>query len=224
MPLRNAPTTNPNKESRFHAALFVQICLCLTLAFAGCSRADKYVCYEDAQAEWREGDLVLRGGNSLSSYAVMHRSRSVYSHIGLLHYDSLQGEWQVVHAVPKEEEIFFLKTEPVSVFFSPERAQCGGWLRINCSDSIARLAARYALGKVAEHVRFDSEYLLADTTRIYCSELVWLAYGHHGIDVSGGRRRAVPELISKEGECIFPEDIQQSATTLFYKSLKTKVL
>ena len=216
--------TNTNRKSRYHAALSVQICLYLTLALAGCGCADKRVCYEEAQAEWREGDLVLRGGESVESYVVMRKSNSIYSHIGILHYDSLLGEWQVVHAVPKEEEIFYLKTEPLSIFFSPERAQCGAWLRVNCSDSIARGATRYALGKVAARVRFDSQYLLGDTTRLYCTELVWRAYGKYGIDVSGGNRHPVPEVFSQEGECIFPSDVQQSKTTLFIKSLKTKVL
>ena len=185
----------------------------------GCQPSSESVRYEDAQCEWREGDIVFRRGTGLESHVVTTRSASVYSHVGLLHYDSLNHEWQVVHAVPAEDDPEYLKTEPVSVFFSVERAERGAWLRVDCNDSVAQAAVRYALGKVEQHVLFDNDYRLDDTTQIYCTELVWRAYLTQGMDVSGGQRQTVPTLFSKEGEAIFPNDIEKSATTLFINHL-----
>ena len=174
--------------------------------------------------EWREGDLVFRCGWGMESRMVTAQGRSVYSHVGILHYDSARQEWQVVHAVPGEEMPEYVKTEPVTRFFSPERTMCGAWGRINCSDSIARQAVAYALTKVADHYEFDNQYLLEDTTQLYCTELVWQSYLHQGIDVTSGRRQDVPTFFCKEGKCIFPNDIEKSEATLFVKSLKIKQL
>ena len=196
------------KESRFVAALFVCVCL------PGCARQQQ-VNYETNG--WREGDLILRSGYGVESRAVMTQGSSHYSHVGLLHYDSLKGEWQVVHAVPGEDEPEYIKAEPLSIFFSPERARRGAWLRVDCSDSIAYKATQYALAKVKQNVLFDNEYSLSDTTQLYCTELVWRAYSAQGVDVSGGCRHVAPVFFCKEGEGIFPSDIEQSKTTLFVK-------
>jgi Orthopoxvirus protein of unknown function (DUF830). len=214
---RNVQVIKFTIKSRFVAALIVGICM------LGCGRRAPVEMLVESEG-WRDGDLVLRGGESMESWAVMRQSRSIYSHIGMLHYDSLAGEWHVVHAVPGEDEPEYLKTEAVTQFFRPDRAQCGAWIRVNCSDSIARQAVKYALRKVEQRVIFDEQYLLQDTTRLYCTELIWCSYLAQGIDVSSGRRTSVPVLCSKEGECIFPSDIEQSGTTLFVKPFKLKSL
>ena len=217
MLLLSARTIDHLKESRFVAALFVGIGLCLSCGWSACSSHGP-VAYEEAEQEWREGDLALRCGWSKESRLIVAKGHSSYSHIGLLHYDSVAG-WTVVHAVPDEDRPEYLKTEPVSVFWSAERAQLGAWMRIDCPDSVAAQAVQYALGKVADKVLFDNAFLLQDTTRIYCTELVWLSYLSQGLDVTLGGRQQVPTMICKEGECIFPINIEQSETTLFIKPL-----
>lgn len=172
---------------------------------------------------FREGDLVLRCGWGVESRAVVEAGSSVYSHIGMLHYDEENCQWMVVHAVPDEEEPELLKCEPVTDFYAAKRAKCGAWARPDCSDSVAAAAVRYALQKVAEGVEFDNEYLLSDTTRLYCTELVWQAYLHQGIDLSDGHRHDVPLLFCKDGECIFPADIEESTKMLFVQPFKTQL-
>ena len=208
--------TNHLKKSRFVAALFVG----LVCSLGACSHKPQLDLSDEA--EWREGDLALRLGWGMESRAVTANGRSAYSHIGLLHFDSVQAEWQVVHAVPGEGLPEYLKCEPVKAFFSPERASHGAWIRLKCNDSIARNAVQYALGKVAQKIEFDNDYLLEDTTQLYCTELVWQSFLHQGLDVTGGKRQFVPSIFSKEGKCIFPSDIEESETSLFVKPLKTK--
>ena len=65
-------------------------------------------------------------------------------------------------------------------------------------------------------------YQLSDTTSLYCTELVWRAYLHQGIDLSDGQRHDVPLMVSGDGECIFPSDIEESEQVLYVKPLKTK--
>lgn len=208
MLLHSVQVTKSYIESRFVAALFVSLCL------LGCVR-QQVVHYETDG--WREGDLVLRSGYGVESRAVMTQGSSHYSHVGLLHYDSLKDEWMVVHAVPGEEEPEYIKAEPLSLFFSPDRSRRGAWLRVDCNEETASKAVQYALDKVAQQVLFDNDYSLADTTQLYCTELVWRAFLAQGVDISGGHRHTAPIFFCKEGEGIFPSDIEQSETTLFVK-------
>jgi len=221
MPLRNAQVINLDKKDRFTAVFFVSVSLLLIGAITACNhRSTTRLDYSSAQTEWREGDIIFRCGYGAESKAVTWRSAAHYSHVGLLHYDSLDNEWQVIHAVPAEDEPEYLKSEPVSVFLSPNRASSGAWLRVNCNDTIAQRAAQYALSKAEQQLLFDNEYLLEDSTQLYCTELVWRAYISQGIDVTSGHTQPVPTIFSREGKAIFPSDIEQSETTLFIKSLK----
>jgi uncharacterized protein YycO len=156
----------------------------------------------------REGDLVFRCGYGMESKLVTSLSRGTYSHVGILHHDSLKG-WMVVHVVPgehsKEEGVDRVKCEPVDSFFSIERACAGCSYRIDCTDSIAASAAAYALRKVSEGVEFDHDYDTADTTRLYCTELVWLSYLSAGLNLVPEPSHPHPMHPSGTG-IIFPSD------------------
>lgn len=218
--LRNVRTTNRNKKSRFTAALFVLMCTILP-ACSGKQKPVEIIDLSDS-IEWRDGDIALRCGWGMESRAVTTKGHSTYSHSGLLHYNSQSRTWEVIHAVPSEDDPEYLKAEPLSVFYGKERAKCGAWLRVDCSDSIAHQAVEYALRKVNEKILFDNAYLLEDTTTLYCTELIWRSFLTVGIDVSGGNRHSAPRLICAEEECIFPSDLEKSVTTLYVKPLKFK--
>ena len=192
----------------------------------GCTAHRECVDVTDTE-EFRDGDLVLRCGCGAESKVVTQRSNSSFSHIGILQYDSIADRWMVIHAVPGESEAGepeYLKRETVEEFYSPLRAEKGAWMRINCSDDVALRAAQYCRTKADEHVLFDYDYLLEDSTEIYCCELVWRAYLREGIDISSGGRYVVPTIICKEGECIFPCNIENGKNTLFVKHFNTKQL
>lgn len=202
----------------------VKSLLWMGLLLCGCGEPQEVVVLTGQEA-FREGDLVLRCGYGVESKVVTESSRSLYSHIGLLHYDREQGLWMVLHAVPDEaapDEPEWLKCERISEFYAADRAMRGAWMRVDCPDSVAEAAARYALRKVGERVEFDHDYLLSDTTRLYCTELVWRAYLHQGIDLTSGHRHEVPLLFSQDGECIFPLDIEESDKILFVQPLKNQ--
>ena len=161
--------------------------------------------------QMRTGDLLLRMGMGAESYVVRTMSSGDYSHIGL----ALQTDsgWMVVHAVPSEAEetggVERLKCEPLAVFYGADRAQEGAVARVNCSDSLAENAVAYALRKVEAGLLFDNDYAADDTTQYYCSELVWQAYLHVGIDLVEGRRHDLLVGPPKDA-IIYPSDILES--------------
>ena len=152
----------------------------------------------------RDGDLVFREGPSPESRSVILASGAQYSHVGILARDEVGGHWTVVHAVPSEEKPELVKQEPLAIFLRTDRALSACTQRICCSDSLARAAARYAIRQVG--VPFDHDYSLSDTTRFYCTELVWQSYLHQGLDISQGRRHRVG-ILGFDDDYIYPVDL-----------------
>ncbi|MBO4673373.1 MAG: hypothetical protein J5616_03390 [Bacteroidaceae bacterium] len=204
---------------------FLRLCsMLLMLVCFACGEHRTSVVLADDEG-FREGDLVLRCGYGAESQVVTEASQSAYSHIGILHHDSLADEWMVIHAVPGEAERGepeYVKCEPLAHFYAADRAVSGAWMRVNCADSIAGAASRYAWSKAKAQVEFDNDYQLSDTTQLYCTELIWQAYLHQGIDLSDGHRHSVPTLVCKDGECIFPSDIAESTNILYVKPFNTQ--
>ena len=203
---------------------FLPFLLCAALVSCGAGKKKQVLLTE---GDFRDGDLVLRCGYGAESRAVTYGGQSVYSHIGILIFSEIQDTWMVVHAVPGEarkDEPEYIKYEPLEAFFSPDRACKGAWMRVNCTDSAAAAAARYCLEKHRDSVLFDNDYLLCDTSELYCCELVWRAFLQQGTDISSGSRHSIPTLFCTEGEGIFPSDIEKSDKTLFVKPFNYKQL
>lgn len=164
----------------------------------------------------RDGDLALRQGTGLESEAVLRLDSAggQYSHIGIVVSDN--GKWKVVHAVPGESRdgIDRVKIEPIDTFFLSTRAAHGAVMRLRgCSAVAAREAAQSAARLVG--VPFDYNYNWQDTTRLYCTQLIAVAYSSAGIDLLSG----VPRLSGRNTKniIVFPGDIasNDSLTTIF---------
>jgi hypothetical protein len=159
---------------------------------------------------FREGDLVFRCGRGAESRIVTTASNGTYSHVGILCYDSLNASWIVVHAVPGEApagQREWVKSESLSAFFSHSRASRGAWAQVDCPDSTATSAARYALQKARQAVEFDHDYSLTDSSRLYCTELIFHSYLQQGIDITQGHRHHPPRIFCKDTAVIYPDDI-----------------
>ena len=180
--------------------------ICLVLA--GCKEAPAPLALPYEQM--REGDLAFRCGSGVFSRAVTYvEENGAYSHIGLLvEHD---GVWKVVHAVPGEKEsaqdFDRVKEETVEQFFAPERARKGCLVHVETPErEKVREICQAALGFARDSVRFDNQYELQDSSRLYCTELVWLLYRRCGVDLSEGRRRRVNAL-GIQADCILPEHL-----------------
>lgn len=160
--------------------------------------------------EIAEGDLAFRCGQGVISRAVTAvEDNGTYSHIGIVVKN--EGEWSVVHAVPGERENMGdfdrVKIEDLNVFFSPNRAIKGCLVHTNVLDTALLLAiCQKAITSVRDSVRFDNDYDLDDSTKVYCTEFVWRLYNDCGVDISEGRRRFIDAFHIK-GELILPEHI-----------------
>jgi hypothetical protein len=155
----------------------------------------------------QEGDLAFRRGTSIASRVVLAADRgSGYSHIGIIVKD-IDG-WKVIHAVPGETDEEYLeetiKKETLSQFFAPKKSVSGAIFRLDTTASIGLLAAEKAHTLFKRKLWFDHKYDLEDSTRMYCTELVYFVFKYAGIDISEGRRRSYPAL---QGEFILPSDI-----------------
>lgn len=164
----------------------------------------------------RDGDLALRQGTGLDSEAVLRLDSAggQYSHIGIVVNDN--GKWKVVHAVPGESRdgIDRVKIEPIDTFFLSTRAAHGAVMRLRGCSAVAAREAAQSAARLAG-VPFDYNYNWQDTTRLYCTQLIAVAYSSAGIDLLSG----VPRLSGRNTKniIVFPGDIasNDSMTTIF---------
>ena len=196
-----------------HVSLLKTI-LFLTLVLVGCQgSSDKETPpVELPQELFRDGDIAFRRGTGITSRVVLAADREgAYSHTGILKKKA--GQWYVIHAVPGEPDFKDdpdrVKMETVEVFFEKRKAVNGAIMRVS-GDSVARYrAATHAEHLYESHVLFDHDYDLADTTKMYCTELIDFVYRKEGIDLPEGRVSYV-NIPGFRGDYLLPNDIAQS--------------
>lgn len=200
-----------------HRALLMAVVV--MMAMTACSvRVDEggTVRYDVPLDSLRDGDLALRQGTGLDSEAVLRLDSAggQYSHIGIVVNDN--GKWKVVHAVPGESRdgIDRVKIEPIDTFFLSTRAAHGAVMRLRGCSAVAAREAAQSAARLAG-VPFDYNYNWQDTTRLYCTQLIAVAYSSAGIDLLSG----VPRLSGRNTKniIVFPGDIasNDSLTTIF---------
>ena len=180
--------------------------------FGACKkRGDLHSVLPDSVA-LQVGDVVFRLGDSFESDMVVMADRNgTYSHCGIV-VDSA-GTIRIVHAVPDEPDfdgdVDRVKLDRPDMFFRNDRARAGAVCRIN--DSIAaRQAADAANAVFFRNTLFDDDYDDQDTTKMYCSELVYFAYKQAGYDLVGEERHTYNVLIRSFDNCIMPSQIYNS--------------
>lgn len=170
---------------------------------------DTIVVPEFPYSEMLPGDLAFRTGTGLYSKMLNAASTDTvyYSHIGLV--AQLDSQWVIIHAVPQEldgpSDFERVKMESVKQFFDPSYALHGELVHTGLVAGRDMIDA--AVGFVRDSIRFDGAFNLTDSSKLYCTELLWLLYRREGIDLSEGRRshRGFPSL-GEEG-CISPTDL-----------------
>jgi hypothetical protein len=156
------------------------------------------------------GDLVLRRGRSLVSRAVLLSDvRGAYSHVGvaLRRGDSV---W-VVHVAPATQtDRGMVVREPLAVYLGADRAAAAGLYRSDAlagamRDSLEAVLRDYARRRLP----FDDDFDLDTPARLYCTELVWLAYRHAGLELlpNGAPNRATPLGTRRY---VYPSDLAHS--------------
>lgn len=160
----------------------------------------------------QEGDLAFREGDGLASRIILSIDKnSNYSHIGIVVRHN--EKWKIIHAVPGEPDFEGdkdrVKIEDIQTYFSKNRALSGAILRTK-NDSIAKGAAHKAFDLYQRNILFDHSYNLEDTTKMYCTELIYHIFKNTGIDLTQGRRSIVNSFGSNT-IYILPSDIQKNS-------------
>lgn len=135
----------------------------------------------------RDGDIIFRRGISFVSNVVLEAdSKSPYSHVGIISF--YDGTPFVIHAVPDESEtgIDYVRKDPLHLFLRTDRASA--YCVIRLTDSLSsKKAAGFAKTYFDSKILFDDNFSLRDTTKLYCTELVWLAFKKAEVDLTNNK-------------------------------------
>ncbi|MFI3267104.1 MAG: YiiX/YebB-like N1pC/P60 family cysteine hydrolase [Rikenellaceae bacterium] len=158
------------------------------------------------------GDIVFRRGIGVASQAVLFaNSQGTFSHVGVA--VNIDDKWNVLHEVPYEgenQDDDKIHCEPIEDFFNTDKASCGAVYRLKGIDTLKQqIIKEYLKYKLACDVPFDHEYDLDDSTKLYCTELVWRSYLEAGVDITKGSRTEIFLLIFN-GMQILPCDIESN--------------
>lgn len=157
------------------------------------------------------GDLLFRRGTGFAGRVVTSMDRKgEFSHVGVVVWD--EGRWLVVHAVPHEPDFKGdfdrVKCESVEQFLGHYADGTFGLFRPQIEPQKRQRVAQGALRLSRKQVPFDHDYDLADTTRLYCTELVEYLFLMEGLSLSEGRRTEIT-FPSLKGSYILPSDLSE---------------
>ena len=196
---------------KVHISQIAALLLCLIILDGCGERKDRGEIRLPAE-NFHDGDLAFRRGTGLTSRIVLAADKSGdFSHVGIL--KQIDGKWHVIHAVPGEpdyeNDVDRVKLESVESFFSTQRAAKGAVMRVENRTEAAERAAVHAFRLFQARILFDHDYDLADTTRMYCTELIDHVYKKEGIDLSEGHLSHI-RIPGLGGDYLLPSDIAQS--------------
>ncbi len=134
----------------------------------------------------QEGDLVFRTGHDAISGAVLALDPTPqFSHVGIL--ARRDGTWVVIHSLPPAfaGDVDGVRVESLRDYLSVSNARQAAVYRLaDNSRQQAHAAVMEAFSYDQKHTAFDGDFDLKDHRRLYCTELVWLAFRKAGVDLA----------------------------------------
>lgn len=187
--------------------IYIVATLCLGLC-CGCENQGRFAPPLDVAIH--SGDLIFRRGDSKESYFVRiaDEGEGFYSHCGVV--VEIGGELFAIHSVPDEagdDGIDRVKREPLSEFFHQDRALRGGIYRTPLSEEELELVCQQAEYHEAVGTPFDGEFVLEDTTALYCSEFLEHIFSKVGYDLARDFASRNPIPMGSSDYILFPCDL-----------------
>lgn len=179
------------------------LCLC-----CGCDHSARFAPASDLAI--RSGDLIFRRGDSKESYIVRFADSNdgFYSHCGIV--VEIDSELFAVHSVPHEVpegEIDRVKREPLAEFFRSDRAISGAVYRTSLADSDLVKVCRQAMYHFDVATPFDGQFVIDDTTELYCTEFLHHIFMKSGYDLARDYASVSPASFLYSDEILFPCDL-----------------
>ena len=158
------------------------------------------------------GDLVFRRCNGLTSQFVdVVDAFGDFSHVGIV-WISSSGEIFVVHALPGEDDAEgYVQITPLLEFVGHQEVQSYATFRVfQDFEREAHEASEWAYSLV-DQVKFDSSFDLKTDNEQYCTELIWKAYLHAGLDLTSNSFDEFDAPIFGTNVYIFPSRLLNNA-------------
>lgn len=152
------------------------------------------------RVDFEDGDIIFRRGVSAESNAIrMADGLFVYSHVGIIRTNGSNIE--VIHASYDEEgqTRAGIISEPIAVFLKPTSASAAAACRLKGENKQPSLLALHEAERFLKaETPFDKDFDLDTSDKLYCTELIWLAYKRAGIDLVDGKFDNLPFLLRGE--------------------------
>ena len=159
--------------------LLVGLVYCVNNNTPTASLAESQILTEGLQS----GDIIFRRGPSIESEVVMTLDRAAnFSHAGIVLRE--RDETFVIHVVTGEDGPNITKVESIRDYLRSDRATAAiAYRSVNENPSQIAQAVEAARRYADQQVPFDSDFDLTSDRALYCTELVWRAYQHAGVDL-----------------------------------------
>ena len=113
----------------------------------------------------------------------------------------------MIHASPESERV---EMEPLEEFLSPFEVERAAVYRLKGNRAGAGRASGEAREFYLEKRPFDGSFDKNNEEAVYCTELIWKAFGNAGIDLFGTERSAYFTPVPFYGNVLFPSDLGRS--------------
>lgn len=144
----------------------------------------QYSCLSSIRAKILSGDLVFRRGTGFFSPYFMNAGKfSVpFSHVGIIVIRD--KKLIVLHSVASEfTGIGGVRADSFEEFIAPSNSNANAIYRVSAIESQRQKAVEFALNAERRKVPFDTAFNMKDTSKLYCTTLVWRAYKLAGIEL-----------------------------------------
>jgi len=153
------------------------IIICALISLTNCKDNSNNLFWKDVQLNENQVYLVFRGTNSKEGFFArdFNIQDTLSSHVGLLISD--KANWSVYHIIDfKNKNSSDLRKQSIKEFFDSKKENITyvSFWEVNNLDSFKAKQIKKELNNyLSKFIKFDKLFTLKDSTKMYCSELIF---------------------------------------------------